>query len=557
MSRARLERFDLLLLAIALAGGALFFSSLHHLWPLAAIDVNVPPEQVIAEARRFLEARGVDHRGYVAASSLRLDDKALDYLMRKFGARRTQQFIRDGQPVYFYEVLLKKRGDPDALWVDWHPLRGVIAWGRSVQEDAAGATVKSDEARQTAADVVAAALGVKLGGLRETGQYERERPARRDHVFVYEQFLSRDPELRERMTVTVAGGKVTSVVRSLVPPEGAHREARVREAPMVAMQMASFILLGITGLAALYVFLISLQRGEVKLKRAAGWVAIIASFFLLTQALRVADLLARWDPLWPRWIAYFQTLGFTLAQGAWIAFALFIVVAAGDALDRRSGADRGRSFWRAGSGHFLDREIGVASARGFVVGLICGGALVGTLLLLEWTSGAWVSLQPQGFFFFAINSVAPSISTLLYFFMVALVEELAYRFFAGTWLLSLTARKWIAIVVPAILYGASHTGLDFLPPAEPFWGRAIALTAVGCVWGWAFFRYDALTVVLSHFTADLFVFSWPRLGSGDPVLMAKAIATMSVPLLPALLLAIPRPRGAERSEGRQNTESPV
>jgi hypothetical protein len=50
-------------------------------------------------------------------------------------------------------------------------------------------------------------------------------------------------------------------------------------------------------------------------------------------------------------------------------------------------------------------------------------------------------------------------------------------------------RKWIAIVVPAILYGASHTGLDFLPPAEPFWGRALALTVVGCVWGWAFLRY--------------------------------------------------------------------
>jgi hypothetical protein len=239
-------------------------------------------------------------------------------------------------------------------------------------------------------------------------------------------------------------------------------------------------------------------------------------------------------------VADFQTIGFSLAQGAWIAFALFVVLAAGDALDRRSGAHRGSSFWRAGRGRFLDPDVGIASARGFLVGLVCGGALVATLLLLQLTAGAWVGIQPQGFFFFAINSRMPAVSTLLYFFMVAMVEETAYRFFAGTWLLSLTGRKWIAIVVPAILYGASHTGLDFLPPAEPFWGRALALTAVGCVWGWAFLRYDALTVILSHFTADLFIFNWPRLGSGDPVLMTKAIATMCVPLIPALLLLLRR-----------------
>ncbi len=63
----------------------------------------------------------------------------------------------------------------------------------------------------------------------------------------------------------------------------------------------------------------------------------------------------------------------------------------------------------------------------------------------------------------------------------------------------------------------------------------MVFTLVGCVWGWAFFRYDALTVVLSHYTADLFIFNWPRLGSGDPLLVAQAAATVAVPLLPAVL----------------------
>ena len=119
------------------------------------------------------------------------------------------------------------------------------------------------------------------------------------------------------------------------------------------------------------------------------------------------------------------------------------------------------------------------------------------------------------------------------------MEELGYRFFAGTWLLSLTRSKWLAVLLPAAVYGLAHTRLDFLPPAAPWWVRPVVLAAVGCVWGWAFFRYDALTVVLSHFTADLFIFNWPRLASGRPGIVAAAVLTIAVPLVPALLGSLP------------------
>ena len=544
---ARVKRADLFLLLGAVVAGALFFASLRHNWPLADVDVNRSPGQLIPAARSFLATQRIDVREYVAASALRVDGFALDYLIRKFGIAEAQRLIARGEAIYLYQVIFKRRGDPDAIVVEIHPRRGVIGWWRTVQEDAAGATLPSDVARQLASGAIPA-------GFVEKGATQIDRPARRDHIFVDEAFLSRTPELRERISVTISGANVSGVQRQIVPPESARREARKREAPVAALQMASFILLGVAGLAALAIFLTSLQRGDVRLKRAAGWVAIIAAFFVFTQLLRSFSLLAGWDPLWPRWIANFQSIGFSLAQGGWIAFALFVVLAAGDALDRRSGANRGDSFWRAGRGRLLDRDVGIASLRGFLVGCLCGGALVATLLLLERIAGAWVAIQPQGFFFFAINSTLPALSTILYFFMVALVEETAYRFFAGTWLLSLTGRKWIAILVPAILYGASHTGLEFLPPAEPFWGRALALTVVGCVWGWAFFRYDALTVILSHFTADLFIFNWARLGSGDPALMTKAIATMCVPLIPALLLLF-RMESGSPTRSRQTSGS--
>ena len=107
--------------------------------------------------------------------------------------------------------------------------------------------------------------------------------------------------------------------------------------------------------------------------------------------------------------------------------------------------------------------------------------------------------------------------------------------FSGTWLLAVTRRRWVAILLPAVVYGLTHTVLDFLPPVSPFWGRAVVMTLVGCVWGWAFFRFDALTVVASHLMSDLFIFTWPRMSSGQPRLVAVALLTAAAPLL----LAVP------------------
>ncbi|MFP3941585.1 MAG: type II CAAX prenyl endopeptidase Rce1 family protein [Thermoanaerobaculia bacterium] len=570
-------RSDLALAAVALVAAAVFFASLDRLWPLARTDLHVPPAVLEERARDFLLEAGFPVANHEAASALKVDARVLDYLQRTFGRTEAQRLIAAGYPVYWYEVLFKRRGDPDRYWVH---LGGsgapgaseagdpageagrVLGWGRSVQEDAPAGAVEEGEARDLALETLGRHLGVVLdpaappeevggaeGGWREQGFYDQLRPERRDRYFVYQRHLSREPELRQRLVVIVSGDRVTGVDQSLVVPEAARRAARARKAPMVALQTVGILLAAAAVIGAFAVFLTRLRAGTARLAPAARWIAVIGLCFLATQALRGHELLAAWDPLWPRWIAALQTLALAAAPAAWILLVLFVVIAAGDALDREEAREepRGASLWALARGRIASPAVGLASLRGFLVGLVCGGVLAGSILVLQALVGAWPPIQPQGFFFFALNSRAPLLATLLYFFMVALAEELAYRYFGGTFLLRATGRRWLAVLVPAALYGLTHTGLEFLPPAEPFWGRAVVMTLVGCVWGWAYFRYDALTVVLSHFTADLFIFNWPRLGSGDPLLAAKAAAVIAVPLLPALLWGAGRSFRRERS----------
>lgn len=529
---------------VAAVAGALFFLSLGRLWPLADTDLTVAPALARVRAESASRALGIGDPGrpgsrYAAATRIAVDEGALDYVERMFGRDAAQRLVRDGASLVSHEALFKRHGDPDGIAVATDGAGRVVGWSRGVQDDAAGAHLGVDSARALANVALARGLRITLGGAwQETGASRRERPARVDHTFTFERVVSAAPELRERAVVVVSGDVATAARRWLVVPAAGERAARVRDAPVRALQTVGFALLALGALGAIAVFLLRLRDGTARLARAAYWSAIVFACAFLTNTFAPYDLVASWDPLWQRWIATLVRLGALAQDLTWMFVVLFALIAAGDAVDRETGAGRGETLWRLGRGQFADAGVGIASARGFAIGLVCGGVLTATVLLLERVAGGYAALQPRGFFFYALNSSAPSIATLLFFSNVALLEELGYRFFAGSWLLAASRRRWIAIVLPAAVYGLTHTGLDFLPPAEPFWGRAVAMTLVGCVWGWALLRYDALTVVLSHLTSDLFIFNWPRLASAHADVRWAALATVSAPLVPALVAAL-------------------
>jgi len=538
---------SVVLVALALLAGLFFFRSLGRLWPLAPLELVVAEEQLVEDARAFLTSRGFDLEGFESAEWFRLDSQALDYIERVFGNEAASGWIEQGLPLFEHRVAFKRAGDTTSYRVSLHPKRGVLGWVSSVPRDEPGASLELEQARLLVVESVQDALDIDLALWRQTSFGSETLPDRVDHRFVFEREIRAEPALRERMTVVVSGDRVATAANTIVVPPAAGREARRAAAPVVALETFGFLLLGVAAVAAFIVFLRCLAAGEVGLGRAALWPVVVALCFTAASILDSFRLFLSWDPMWPRPVAAFRDLVLGSVTQVWVLLLLLAVVAAGDALDRASGARRGASLWLVARGRFLDRSVALASGRGFLIGLVCGGVMALVVLLFETFAGARTSIQPRGFFFYPINSDSPAATTLLFFLGVSLAEELGYRYFGGTWLMAITRRRVVAIVLPAVVYGLTHTGLDFLPPAEPFWARPIVLTAVGCVWGWAFLRYDALTVVLSHFTADLFIFNWPRLASDDPAAVAVAAATIAIPLLPALLWPMSRFRDQSRN----------
>ncbi len=544
-----MRRSDLWLIIGGALAGALFFAAISTLWPLVPGDLQRDAAFFAPRAQPLSPVLGTDLSRYRVASRLRVDDPALTYVERAFGdhgRERARACIRDGLPLAYYLVTFKQRGSADPVKVELLSDGRVLGWERTMQEDAPARALGAIDAEAVARGVagIGGVLGLDLDAYKVKDRSTRERPNRVDHQFTFERAWTTDeePELRERLELTVSGDRVTKAWRTVVVPAAAERDARARRAPVETVQAFGFAALAAGALAALAVLLVGLGRGEVRLRQAVAVVVVAGCMELTVDALQQAALFERWDPLWPRWMAMAKDLAYDAMEGLSMLLPLLAFVAAGDALDRKPsatglpGAQRGASLWALGRGELRDPAVTAASLRGFLVGALCGGTLaLGVLLALGGSAGARTALQPRGFFFFPINSAMPALTTLCFFAQIALFEELGYRFFAGTWLKRLTGRTWLAIIIPGAVYGLCHTAYDFLPPADPWWARPLIMTAVGCVWGWAFFRYDALTVVLSHLTADLFIFNWPRLASGDAYEATIAALTISVPLWPAAI----------------------
>lgn len=524
--------------AVCIAAGMFFFTGLDRLWPLADTDITADRDFIENESRRFLESRGFDLRGYESACRLTVAGSKLEYLREKLGRGKTQEYIRRGYPLYTYGVLFKKRGETEMFGTTYTPGAEITGWWKTFRREEAGESPCVEEARRRAIEAMEKGLGLTPSEYDEKSASTTEYPERTDYFFSYERVIREDIDLKEYVTAKVTGGVVTRAERNLSIPESAGIKARECRAPCEALETFGFILAGLACVAAFFYFLVLLRDGKIRLLDAAVFPSVVLACFIFKLTMSGPSLFRNWDPLWPPWISHFRYIAYSMSSYVGILLVLFIFTGAGDALDRLKGWNRGESLRKLSGGRIIDPSVAAASLNGFLTGLLCGGVIVLSVTALQIFAGAETGIQPRGFFFYPLNSVNPPLTALLFFLGVAFTEELGYRFFGGTWLLSVTSRKWIAAVVPGIVYGLTHTGFNFLPPAEPYWARPLILTLVGIVWGWAFLKFDALTVVLSHYTADLFIFNQPHIARGDFSETFWAVAVTAVPLIPAVLYLI-------------------
>ncbi|MGC9365512.1 MAG: CPBP family glutamic-type intramembrane protease [bacterium] len=515
----------IVLTILAVCFGLVLFLFIDELWPMPEVNLYPDHRQIYNRACFYFNSNGYDLTGYDHEVYLEVREDELDFLESYYPGKLINQLINSNISPFRYNILFKKQGEQTVFFISFNKNLDIISSQISLPYDHPGARISVDKAFRLISFFLA-----DTPSLNQKGYSIRELPHRTDYQF----FFSRDSFsvflINQEETYGLAGNKISLIQRNINIPSSWKKLRRADLSFQDSLRIFGMILMLAGGIYAFILLLTSLHQRRLPVNRVLSVVLIISLCWLLTNLFQQSLLFRSWNPLVPKWLSYVQTIVYLFISDFPVLLLLLALVGAAEYLI--TNRDKTESFWKLTRGKIFYPQVGLSSARGFLVGLICGGMISGAILMINLLSPVHISVQPRGFYLYILNSNIPALTSLLYFILIAVIEEFGYRAFGITWLTKLTKHTWIALFITSIIYGLTHASLTFLPPQKPVWGRAVMMILVGLVWGIIYIKYDLLTVIISHLTADLFIFNWPGLRSGSYTTLILSVVVISIPLLP-------------------------
>ncbi len=525
-------RFVLACLAILVAGAAITAALFRRAFPEAAIEFRVPRAAARAQAERFLKECRRPIEGTRFAGRFGVDEEPKVYLERELGLDRASRLYGKEAKIWRWDMRWFRSAVKEEERVSITPLGELVAWESVRREDAPGERLPRERARSLAAAFLAQ-RGLDPSALTPVDSFPTERPKRTDWTFVDERpgFRMKDATVRYR--TIVAGGEVVAFDEFIHVPEAWQRDYRtLRSKNEAAGQAATFGLL-LTALAMAGVLLSRISRKDVRWGIVGGFGLAGFVLALLSTLNNLPLTLYEYDTASPlsSHLTNHLVLGIlgALAAGAGIA----CVIASAEPVYRQRFPGH-----LSLSGIFSMR--GLRSKR-FFRGVLLGYALVAfffayqaVFYVVAARFGAW---SPADIPYSDMLSTAlPWATVLLVGFFPAVSEEGISRMFSISFLDGLGAGRFLAVVLPAFIWGFGHAAY----PNQPFYIRGVEVGVAGVVIGLVMLRYGVLPLLVWHFTVDALYTALVMLRSHNGYYVvsgAVAAGILLVPLAASVVLA--------------------
>lgn len=206
----------------------------------------------------------------------------------------------------------------------------------------------------------------------------------------------------------------------------------------------------------------------------------------------------------------------TLALG----ISLYLSLVAGNGMWNRLGQPK----WPAWKEDKFGAEVFHGMGRGYLLALF----ILGVQQVLFYTGDVkfdvWAVNDPTDS---VLNMVEPRLFPLMAW-VAAISEEATYRLLGIILFKKLFRNNFIAILIPSVIWAASHTQY----PIYPVYTRLIEVTIIGIILGYVFLKYGFLTAVFAHACMDSILMGLSLFSLGR---VSDVIAGIFYLLLPALV----------------------
>jgi membrane protease YdiL (CAAX protease family) len=202
--------------------------------------------------------------------------------------------------------------------------------------------------------------------------------------------------------------------------------------------------------------------------------------------------------------------------------------------------------------------------RASVIGICLAAAHIGYITVFYIVSrklGAWA---PQDLNYEnVVSTYLPWVYPLTIGIYAATSEEFLFRLFAIPYLFRMTKSRFLAVVLPAFMWGFLHSNY----PQEPAYIRGIEVGLIGIVAGLVMLRWGIWATLTWHYTVDAFLISTSLLRSSGAYLRISGAIVGGAALIPLAIAAIsyvarggftadPQLLNSARPLGGQHVESP-
>ncbi|MDX2150445.1 MAG: CPBP family glutamic-type intramembrane protease [Bryobacteraceae bacterium] len=495
-ARERLTAGDrrLTLLAVLLAFAAAAYTWLNYsaAFPQASIDLRLTREQITERASAFLASRGLKPDGFRNLTVFDPDENAQIYLEREAGLEQANSLMRDQVSVWRWRARWFKPPEKEERIVLLSPAGQLVGFDHIVPETLPGARLPQEQAAEIARTFLTSRT---QDPHRLIDQQRTERPNRVDYTFTFEKEGFKVKDATYRRTVTVHGDQIGSYREYLHVPEQWQRDfAALRSRNELYAGLATSLYAPLI-LAALVILIVFLRRSNLDWRPALIASAVVGGLMVLNQW----NLLPLAIDRMPTSTSFPEMLTLLVLQalGGGVLTFLYVVLAgaAGEPLYRLHFPGK-LSLRQALSRKGLQtREFFLASVTGSSFAAL-HMAFVVAFYLIGRKLGAW-SPQDVGYSDL-LSTWFPWLYPLTISVLASTSEEFWFRLFAIPLLLRFVKLRWLAIIIPAFVWGFLHANY----PQQPAWIRGVEVGLIGVAAGWLMLRFGILATLIWHYTVD-------------------------------------------------------